>query len=139
MGFLAVQPPTGCCSLARHLPMLAALLHGRTHLNFQEFRQHHLGCFLHVLGLLELLQPQIFQSEHQGALWDCLRSFLGLLLVCGSGGLQGGGAAWGCAGIPWGCLCISASCLSACCVCSQLGPFLMGTHSWAPSWGSVLS
>lgn len=66
--------------LLRHLPMMAALLHGRTHLNFQEFRQHHLGCFLHVLGLLELLQPQIFQSEHQGALWDCLRSFLGLLL-----------------------------------------------------------
>lgn len=62
--------------------MIAALLHGRTHLNFQEFRQqNHLTFFLHVLGLLELLQPQVFQSEHQGALWDCLRSFLHLLLV----------------------------------------------------------
>lgn len=62
--------------------MIAALLHGRTHLNFQEFRQqNHLTFFLHVLGVLELLQPQVFQSEHQGALWDCLRSFIRLLLV----------------------------------------------------------
>lgn len=66
----------------RHLPMIAALLHGRTHLNFQEFRQqNHLAFFLHVLGILELLQPRVFQSEHQGALWDCLRSFIRLLLV----------------------------------------------------------
>ncbi|ERE74826.1 integrator complex subunit 1 [Cricetulus griseus] len=67
--------------LLRHLPMIAALLHGRTHLNFQEFRQqNHLAFFLHVLGILELLQPRVFQSEHQGALWDCLRSFIRLLL-----------------------------------------------------------
>ncbi|XP_055984334.1 integrator complex subunit 1 isoform X1 [Sorex fumeus] len=67
--------------LLRHLPMMAALLHGRTHLNLQELRQQgHLSFFLHVLGLLELLQPQVFQSEHQGALWDCLRSFIGLLV-----------------------------------------------------------
>lgn len=62
--------------------MIAALLHGRTHLNFHEFRQqNHLTFFLHVLGVLELLQPQVFRSEHQGALWDCLRSFIRLLLV----------------------------------------------------------
>ncbi|XP_066129613.1 integrator complex subunit 1 isoform X1 [Saccopteryx bilineata] len=67
--------------LLRHLPMIAALLHGRTHLNFQEFRQqNHLTFFQHVLGVLELLQPQVFQSEHQGALWDCLLSFIRLLL-----------------------------------------------------------
>ncbi|XP_045849161.1 integrator complex subunit 1 isoform X1 [Meles meles] len=67
--------------LLRHLPMIAALLHGRTHLNFQEFRQqNHLTFFLHVLGVLELLQPQVFQNEHQGALWDCMRSFVRLLL-----------------------------------------------------------
>ena len=62
----------------RHLPMIAALLHGRTHLNFQEFRQqNHLTFFMHVLGVLELLQPQVFQSENQGALWDCLSSRAG--------------------------------------------------------------
>ncbi|XP_044289697.1 integrator complex subunit 1 [Varanus komodoensis] len=67
--------------LLRHLPMVAALLHGRVHLNFQEFRQqNHLTFFIHVLGILELLQPQVFQSEHQGALWDCLLSFIRLLL-----------------------------------------------------------
>ncbi|XP_077172247.1 integrator complex subunit 1 [Paroedura picta] len=67
--------------LLRHLPMIAALLHGRVHLNFQEFRQqNHLAFFSHVLGILELLQPQVFQSEHQGALWDCLLSFIHLLL-----------------------------------------------------------
>lgn len=87
--------------------MIAALLHGRTHLNFQEFRQqNHLTFFLHVLGVLELLQPQVFQSEHQGALWDCLRSFVRLLLV----GLPpawapclsppGGGAPPGAVGLP---------------------------------------
>lgn len=74
------HPVLSCVS--RHLPMIAALLHGRTHLNFHEFRQqNHLTFFLHVLGLLELLQPQVFRSEHQGALWDCLRSFIRLLLV----------------------------------------------------------
>ncbi|KAL8175377.1 UNVERIFIED_CONTAM: Integrator complex subunit 1, partial [Gekko kuhli] len=67
--------------LLRHLPMIAALLHGRVHLNFQEFRQqNHLAFFSHVLGILELLQPRVFQSEHQGALWDCLLSFIHLLL-----------------------------------------------------------
>ncbi|NXF29595.1 INT1 protein, partial [Nyctibius bracteatus] len=67
--------------LLRHLPMIAALLHGRVHLNFQEFRQqNHLTFFVHVLGILELLQPQVFQNEHQAALWDCLLSFIRLLL-----------------------------------------------------------
>lgn len=62
--------------------MMAALLHGRVHLNFQEFRQqNHLTFFIHVLGILELLQPQVFQNEHQVALWDCLLSFIRLLLV----------------------------------------------------------
>ncbi|XP_033373778.1 integrator complex subunit 1 isoform X3 [Parus major] len=67
--------------LLRHLPMIAALLHGRVHLNFQEFRQqNHLTFFIHVLGILELLQPQVFHNEHQAALWDCLLSFIRLLL-----------------------------------------------------------
>ncbi|CAI9539238.1 unnamed protein product [Staurois parvus] len=60
--------------------MIAALLHGRVHLNFHEFRQqNHLTFFTHVLGILELLQPQVFHSEHQEALWDCLLSFIKLL------------------------------------------------------------
>ncbi|XP_041062638.1 integrator complex subunit 1 [Carcharodon carcharias] len=74
---LAVAHPV---LLLRHLPMIAALLHGRVHLNFQEFRQqNHLTFFLHVLGIMELLQPYLFQSEHQGAMQDCLLSFILLL------------------------------------------------------------
>lgn len=96
--------------------MIAALLHGRTHLNFQEFRQqNHLTFFLHVLGVLELLQPQVFQSEHQGALWDCLLSFVRLLLV--------GVHPWPCPCAPPGCPPTScpASCAPARPGCS-LGP-----------------
>ncbi|XP_042197003.1 integrator complex subunit 1 [Callorhinchus milii] len=74
---LAVAHPV---LLLRHLPMIAALLHGRVHLNFQEFRQQgHLSFFTHVMGILELLQPFLFQNEHQGALQDCLLSFMLLL------------------------------------------------------------
>lgn len=66
--------------LLRHLPMIAALLHGRVHLNFPDFRQqNHLTFFTHVLGILELLQPQVFNAEHQQPLWDCLLSIIGLL------------------------------------------------------------
>ncbi|KAM8962294.1 integrator complex subunit 1 isoform 2-T2 [Pelodytes ibericus] len=66
--------------LLRHLPMIAALLHGRVHLNFHEFRQqNHLTFFSHIMGILELLQPQVFHTEHQEALWDCLLSFIKLL------------------------------------------------------------
>lgn len=81
--------------------MIAALLHGRSHLNFQEFRQQsHLTFFLHVLGILELLQPHVFQSEHQGALWDCLLSFLRLLLVGAPPTLGGPGVPRGRCPVP---------------------------------------
>ncbi|XP_039629898.1 integrator complex subunit 1 [Polypterus senegalus] len=71
---LAVAHPV---LLLRHLPMVAALLHGRVHLNFQEFKQqNHLAFFTHVLAILELLQPVVFHTEHQGALQDCLLSFM---------------------------------------------------------------
>ncbi|KAM4023912.1 integrator complex subunit 1 [Anomaloglossus baeobatrachus] len=66
--------------LLRHLPMIAVLLHGRVHLNFHEFRQqNHLTFFTHILGIMELLQPHIFHSEYQEALWDSLISFIKLL------------------------------------------------------------
>lgn len=69
----------------RHLPMIASLLHGRIHLNFQEFRQqNHMTFFSNVLAILELLQPLVFHSEHQRALQDCLLSFMKVLRVGGS-------------------------------------------------------
>nr|XP_015215216.1 PREDICTED: integrator complex subunit 1 isoform X1 [Lepisosteus oculatus]XP_015215217.1 PREDICTED: integrator complex subunit 1 isoform X1 [Lepisosteus oculatus]XP_015215218.1 PREDICTED: integrator complex subunit 1 isoform X1 [Lepisosteus oculatus] len=74
---LAVAHPV---LLLRHLPMIAALLHGRIHLKFQEFRQqNHLTFFTHVLSILELLQPLVFHSEHQRALQDSLLTFTQVL------------------------------------------------------------
>ncbi|KAL0992825.1 hypothetical protein UPYG_G00099040 [Umbra pygmaea] len=74
---LAVSHPV---LLLRHLPMIAALLHGRIHLNFHEFpSQNHLTFFSNVLAILELLQPSVFHSEHQRALQDCLLSFMKIL------------------------------------------------------------
>lgn len=74
---LAVSHPV---LLLRHLPMIAGLLHGRIHLNFQEFRQqNHLTFFINVLAILELLQPLVFHSNHQRALQDCLLSFMKVL------------------------------------------------------------
>ncbi len=69
----------------RHLPMIAGLLHGRIHLNMQEFRQqNHMTFFSNVLAILELLQPLIFHSDHQRALQDCLLSFMKVLQVSDS-------------------------------------------------------
>uniref|UniRef100_A0A672MNH3 Integrator complex subunit 1 n=1 Tax=Sinocyclocheilus grahami TaxID=75366 RepID=A0A672MNH3_SINGR len=74
---LAVSHPV---LLLRHLPMIAALLHGRIHLNLREIRQqNHLTFFSDVLVVLELLQPLIFHSDHQRALQDCLLSFIKVL------------------------------------------------------------
>lgn len=65
--------------------MIAGLLHGRIHLNMHEFRQqNHMTFFSNVLAILELLQPLVFLSDHQGALQDCLLSFMKVLKVrCG--------------------------------------------------------
>ncbi|XP_053708548.1 integrator complex subunit 1 [Synchiropus splendidus] len=74
---LAVSHPV---LLLRHLPMIAGLLHGRVHLNMQEFRQqNHMTFFSNVLAILELLQPLLFHSDHQKALQDCLLSFMKVL------------------------------------------------------------
>lgn len=74
---LAVSHPV---LLLRHLSMIAALLHGRIHLNMQEIRQqNHVNFFSDVLAILELLQPLIFHSDHQRALQDSLLSFIKVL------------------------------------------------------------
>lgn len=67
---------------SRHLPMIAGLLHSRIHLNLREFRQqNHMTFFSNVLAILELLQPLVFHSDHQGAVQDCLLSFMKVLQV----------------------------------------------------------
>lgn len=77
---MALFPPS------RHLPMVAGLLHSRIHLNLREFRQqNHMTFFSNVLAILELLQPLVFHGDHQGALQDCLLSFMKVLQVGISG------------------------------------------------------
>lgn len=62
--------------------MIAGLLHSRIHLNLREFRQqNHMTFFSNVLAILELLQPLVFHGDHQGALQDCLLSFMKVLQV----------------------------------------------------------
>ncbi|XP_041941283.1 integrator complex subunit 1 isoform X1 [Alosa sapidissima] len=74
---LAVSHPV---LLLRHLPMIAALMQGRAHLNLRELRQqNHLTFFNDSLAILELLQPLVFHSHHQGALQDCLLSIIKVL------------------------------------------------------------
>ncbi len=44
--------------------MIAVLLQGRTHLNLREFRTRgHLLFFNHILGILQLLEPQLFDQD----------------------------------------------------------------------------
>ncbi|XP_056870857.1 integrator complex subunit 1 isoform X1 [Takifugu flavidus] len=74
---LAVSHPV---LLLRHLSMIAGLLHSRIHLNLHEFRQqNHMTFFSNVLAILEMLQPLVFHGDHQGALQDCLLSFMKVL------------------------------------------------------------
>lgn len=62
--------------------MLAASLRGRVHLESPVFRgRSHLLLFMQTLGLLELLQPHIFQPEHAQPLEDTLDSFFAMFQV----------------------------------------------------------
>lgn len=62
--------------------MIAGLLHSRVHLNMHEIRQqNHMTFFSNMLAILELLQPLVFNSDHQRALQDCLLSFMRVLQV----------------------------------------------------------
>ncbi|KAJ8668061.1 hypothetical protein QAD02_009724 [Eretmocerus hayati] len=60
----------------RQLPLLAVSLAGCGDLEFNQFRSgHHLSLFQQVLSLLELLQPYLFDEEHQKGLEDTLDNF----------------------------------------------------------------
>jgi integrator complex subunit 1 len=68
--------------LLRQLPMLAASLRGRVHFDSSIFRsRNHLLLFTQSLGLLELLQPHIFQIEYAQPLEDVLDSFFSMFQV----------------------------------------------------------
>ncbi len=66
----------------RQLPLLAAMLTGRCQFSFDEFRHrnHHL-LFTHALGLLELLQPHVFHSQHREPFALCLQTYFEFIQV----------------------------------------------------------
>ncbi|XP_072761874.1 integrator complex subunit 1 [Anoplolepis gracilipes] len=60
----------------RQLPMLASSLMGRCYLDFSQFRSgHHLNLFTQVMGLLELLQPHLFNEQHKIPLENTLENY----------------------------------------------------------------
>jgi len=79
------SPVSFYCVCYRQLPMLAAALRGRAHLDFTVFRsQNHLNLFHQVVGILELLQPHIFLQEYSEGLEDTLHSYFALFKVMNS-------------------------------------------------------
>jgi integrator complex subunit 1 len=66
--------------LLRQLSILAALLQGRAHMDIYVLRlEYHLSLFHQVMGILELLQPQIFQNIYQSGLHSALECYFTLM------------------------------------------------------------
>ena len=62
--------------------MMSSLLRGRTHLESGVFRhRNHVVLFAKMLGVLELLQPQVYLSQHRPALLDILDSYCHMMQV----------------------------------------------------------
>ncbi|KAL8588059.1 hypothetical protein ACOMHN_012097 [Nucella lapillus] len=77
---LASRHPT---LILRQLPLLAAVVGGRTQLSIGEMRHRNLLLlFVHVMGLLELLQPHVFHRQHT-SLAAVLQAFFSLFRAHG--------------------------------------------------------
>jgi integrator complex subunit 1 len=62
--------------------MMAAQLQGRSQFSFGELRHNnHILLFTHVLGILELLQPFIFQATYHPALKEAFKAYFLLFEV----------------------------------------------------------
>jgi len=62
--------------------MLSALLQGRAQFSFSEVRsRNHILLYTHVLGLVDLLQPQVFQLQYSTAFESLLHAYFDLLIV----------------------------------------------------------
>lgn len=60
----------------RQLPLLATALMGWCDLDFGQFRSgNYLNLFTQVMGLMELLQPYIFNEEHRKGLEATLENY----------------------------------------------------------------
>ena len=71
----------------RQLPLLASSLMGWCDLEFGQFKSgHHMNLYTQVMGLLELLQPHVFNEEHRKGLEDTLANYFQCFHV--SGGIR---------------------------------------------------
>lgn len=69
----------------RQISMLAILLQGRAHMDFHVLRSsHHISLFIQVFGILELLQPQIFEDAYKESLHLALECYFNLFQYHGT-------------------------------------------------------
>jgi integrator complex subunit 1 len=70
--------------LLRELPLLASLVAGRSHMDLRLLRQeHHISFLLQMIGIFELLRPQIFNDTYKIPLHKALTCYLQLIQVHG--------------------------------------------------------
>ncbi|XP_033752257.1 integrator complex subunit 1-like [Pecten maximus] len=66
--------------MLRQLPMLSALLKGKTQFKIGQLRhRNYLQLFTHILGLLEAMQPLVFRRDYSASHSDILESYVSLL------------------------------------------------------------
>lgn len=66
--------------ILRQLSVLSSLLQGRAHMDLSVLRGgHHMTLFHQVLGILELLQPQVFEEPYTDTLHQALECYFMLL------------------------------------------------------------
>lgn len=66
--------------ILRQLSVLTSLLQGRAHMDIYVLRNnYHLSLFGQVLGILELLQPQVFEEPYKDSLHQALECYFTLL------------------------------------------------------------
>lgn len=63
----------------RQISMMASLLQGRAHMDLHVLRSsHHIPLFIQVFGILELLQPLIFEHSYRDSLHSALECYFSL-------------------------------------------------------------
>lgn len=63
----------------RQISMMASLLQGRAHMDLHVLRQsYHIPLFIQVFGIIELLQPLIFEHDYRTSLHSALECYFSL-------------------------------------------------------------
>lgn len=71
--------------ILRQLSVMASLLQGRSHMDLYVLRaEHHISLFHLVMGVLELLQPQVFEEANKEGFHSALECFFTLLRYQGN-------------------------------------------------------